>query len=929
MSDNLDLNLDLEPIREKYAKERDKRIRKDKAGQYHKVQGDFAYFEEDPYVDEKVQREPLTDLIDVVIIGGGFGGLLAGAYLRKAGIDDIRIIEKGGDFGGTWYWNRYPGAQCDIESYCYLPLLEETGFMPTLKYSFGDEIHAHTKRIAKHFDLYSDVCFQTEVTEVRWDEGEQVWVIHTDKNDAIRAKHVCMANGPLSRPQLPGVPGIETYKRHSFHTSRWDYEYTGGDLHGGLDKIGDKRVAIIGTGATALQCVPHVAAGAKHTYVIQRTPSSVDERGNSETDPDWAASLKPGWQQERINNFNRLVSGVPMHEDKVSDGWTDMVRNIAALAGGAMASGELGKRPIEELVEIADFQSMERIRNRVDEVVEDKETAAKLKAHYRKFCKRPSFHDEYLRAFNRPNVTLLDTDGQGVTRITETGIVIGDTEYEIDCLIFATGFEVGTSYTSRSGYEVVGRNGTPLSKKWENGPQTLFGIQTAGFPNAFFMGPVHGATSINLTQTLTEQAKHISHVLSRKKEVGANIQDVSETAEAEWSERVKNSGIEECQLFLGTCTPGYYNGEGDKDAKGGFWEHEYRGGGPAEFFEIIGDWRSVSYLPGLLLDGEALKPSDEDEQYLRTGESIRARLHHEPKAFLNQGEFMGAPKIGTVPVEVMRQVMAMGAMARRGPKISSVTDITIPAGTHDISARIYKDCETPKNILLYFHGGGWCVGSLPEYDAPLQRIVAGTDTMAISVDYRMAPEHPFPAAIEDAVTALKWIGTQRAEFGAADAPIFVGGDSAGGNISAAISILSRDELKVPIAGQILLYPSVDLDIDHERMDAFVPPLLTKAECDWFVSQYVPNKADRSDPRFAPFRATSHADLPPALITTAEFDLLRAEGEAYRDVLEAADVPVTYEQADGAIHGYFSLMDGQTHAMQAQKAIRDFIAARGN
>ncbi len=754
---NLNLDFDLEPVRAKYAEERDKRLRKDKREQFTQIRGEFAYFEDDPYTDEVAAREPLTDLKEVIIIGGGFGGLLAGAHLRKAGIDDIRIIEKGGDFGGTWYWNRYPGAQCDIESYCYLPLLEETGYMPSLKYSFGDEIHEHTKRIATHFKLYDDVCFQTQVTKVEWDESEKLWVVHTDKGDAMRAKHICMANGPLNKPQLPGVPGIETFKGHSFHTSRWDYDYTGGSLHGGLEKLADKRVAIIGTGATALQCVPHVAASAKHTYVVQRTPSSVDERGNCETDPEWAESLEPGWQDERIKNFNNLVSGKPMHEDLVSDGWTDMVRNIAAIAGSAMASGEINKRPLDELVEIADFQSMERIRGRVETVVEDAATAEKLKAHYRKFCKRPSFHDEYLKSFNRSNVDLLDTDGQGVTRITETGVVIGDTEYEIDCLIFATGFEVGTNYTKRSGYDVVGRGGLPLSQKWENGPQTLFGIQTAGFPNAFFMGPVHGATSINLTQTLGEQAKHLSHVIARKRDAGADVAEVSETAEAQWGRRVRNSGVEERRDFLAGCTPGYYNGEGDDKAKGGFWEHEYRGGGPAEFFEILNDWRSVSYLPGLLLDGEALEPSSGDEAYLRSAESVRSRIHHEAKAVLDRADFMGVPKIGTVPVEAMRQVMVMGAMARpKGPEISSVTDITIPTSSHDIPARVYQDCDAPKNVVLYFHGGGWCVGSLPEYDAPLQRIVAGTDTMVISVDYRMAPEHPFPAAIDDAVTALKW-----------------------------------------------------------------------------------------------------------------------------------------------------------------------------
>src|SRR5262245_41701340 len=247
------LGFDPDALREKYRHERDKRLRPDGNDQYVEVTGKFAHFVDDPYVEPGFIREPLTDEIDVVIIGGGFGGLLAGARFRQAGIDDIRIIEAGGDFGGTWYWNRYPGAQCDIESYCYLPLLEELGYMPKEKYSYAPEIYEHSQRIASAFNLYDAACFQTSVTGLKWDEDSARWIVSTDRNDAMKARFVVMATGPLNRPKLPAVPGIEDFEGHTFHTSRWDYHYTGGDHSGGLTKLADKRVAIIGTGATAIQ----------------------------------------------------------------------------------------------------------------------------------------------------------------------------------------------------------------------------------------------------------------------------------------------------------------------------------------------------------------------------------------------------------------------------------------------------------------------------------------------------------------------------------------------------------------------------------------------------------------------------------------------------------------------------------------------------
>ncbi|MGA1648233.1 MAG: flavin-containing monooxygenase, partial [Ilumatobacteraceae bacterium] len=415
------IDFDPDGLRDKYRSERDKRVRADGNEQYVEITGQFAHYLEDPYVARE-ERGPLFDEIDVVIVGGGFGGLLAGARLREAGVDDIRVIEKGGDFGGTWYWNRYPGAACDVESYIYLPLLEEIGYIPTEKYSKAPEILAHSQAIGRHFDLYRNACFQTEVTEIRWDEDDTRWVITTNRGDRMRARFVIMANGPLHRPKLPGIPGVESFTGHSFHTSRWDYEYTGGSSNGGLTKLADKRVGIIGTGATAVQCVPHLGEHAKQLFVFQRTPSSIDVRNNRPTDPEWAESLEPGWQQERMDNFNALVSGGFAEVDLVNDGWTDIIGNLL-IRLRKEASPDLSADGLARNLELADFEKMNQVRSRVDEIVTDPQVAEALKPWYRQFCKRPCFHDDYLATFNRPNVELVDTEGRGVERITPKGIV--------------------------------------------------------------------------------------------------------------------------------------------------------------------------------------------------------------------------------------------------------------------------------------------------------------------------------------------------------------------------------------------------------------------------------------------------------------------------------------------------------------------------
>jgi cyclohexanone monooxygenase len=599
------LPFDPDALREKYRAERDKRLRDDGNEQYIEVVGEFAHFVDDPYVEPGFHREPLTDDVDVAVIGGGFGGLLAGARLREAGVDSIRMIEKGGDFGGTWYWNRYPGAACDVESYVYLPLLEEIGYIPKEKYSRAPEILAHSQAIGKKFDLYRDACFQTEVTELRWDDAAMRWIISTNRGDKMRARFVVMSNGPLHRAKLPGIPGIESFKGHAFHTSRWDYAYTGGSSEGDLTGLRDKRVAIIGTGATAVQCVPHVGAAAKQLYVFQRTPSSIDVRANRPTDPEWAASLQPGWQQQRMDNFNILVSGGFQEEDLVSDGWTDIIRKLLVRIREDEAP-DLSMEGLASNMELADFEKMEEIRARVDTIVNDPLTAEALKPYYRQFCKRPCFHDEYLDTFNRPNVALVDTQGKGVERITQKGVVANGVEHEVDCIIFATGFEVGTDYTRRSGYQVYGRDGITLTEKWADGVRTLHGMHSRGFPNNFIISNAQSGFTVNFPHMLNEQAKHLSFIISHALSHEVRALEPSAEAEEAWVQTIISLARMN-QEYLESCTPGYYNNEGkpfEEPGKGGgtFFGRAQNGpygGGPIAFVKILEDWRADGTLAGL------------------------------------------------------------------------------------------------------------------------------------------------------------------------------------------------------------------------------------------------------------------------------------------------------------------------------------------
>ena len=577
----------LEEVRERYRIERAKRIRPEGIAQFKELTGDLAEFDRDPFADPDVTRAPVDEEHEVLVVGGGFAGMLTTINLKAHGVEDIRIIDKAGDFGGTWYWNRYPGCMCDVESYTYLPLLEETGYMPTEKYASASEIFAYCQLMGRHYDLYPHALFRTEVEEARWDDDAERWIVTTNRGDTFRSRFFVTAGGILAKAKLPGIPGIEEFAGVAFHTSRWNYGVTGGGPTQRMDKLTDKRVGIIGTGATAVQVVPQLADVAKEVYVFQRTPSAVGERNNGPTDVEWYKNQPPGWQQERIRNFTQAVTGAKPEKNLVGDGWTRYMWEDTHVKAGSSEEAEALER--------SDFESMEELRHRVDTIVEDPETAEKLKPWYGKHCKRMCFHDEYLPAFNKPNVHLVDTDGRGVEQITAGGVVANGEEYPVDILVFASGYEVTTELASRLGFDPIGRNGQRLSERWSDGPHTLHGILSAGFPNMCMIGIVQAGFGTNFLHFLAESAKHVAWIIATCEDEGVTTIEAAPDAEEEWLGVLR----EQAMLIAGysaSCTPGYYNSELSRDEKTA--RNLVYTGSILDYAGFLEQWRDEGGFPG-------------------------------------------------------------------------------------------------------------------------------------------------------------------------------------------------------------------------------------------------------------------------------------------------------------------------------------------
>ena len=610
-------------VEQRYGEERAKRLRDDGDHQFVDISlsDKFHHFQEDPWVDTAAVKDARSMFPDnrceILILGAGLGGLLYAVRMIEAGIrsEDLRIVDTAGGFGGTWYWNRYPGLMCDIESYCYLPLLEETGYIPRHRYAHGEEIREYADLVADKCGVTDSAVFQTRAQKLVWDEAAKEWqveLVQQRKGELpqtlnIRSQFVATVNGVLNWPKLPGFPGILDYKGQVFHTSRWDYALTGGSPSDpSLTKLQDKRVAIIGTGATAIQAIPHLARWSKHLYVIQRTPAAVDRRDQRETDDQWfrkEVATSTGWQRVRLRNFHQhFTTGKQPDINLVDDEWTHAV-GMVSVAGNAA-----GPKTMEELpaymrtLYAVDTPRQNRLRARVGQVVNDSSVAKKLQAWYPTWCKRPCFHDEYLSTFNRDNVTLVDTDGKGPDRLTADSIVVGDNQsYPVDLIVFATGFRAPFAGTpaDKANMTVLGRNGISMSAEWAlHGPNTLHGVLDHNFPNLFLSGPWQASLSPNNLFNVDALAKHAAYILTQAKgKAGGQAFAVTSTAAAaqDWGTQILMRAPS--MAAMAGCTPGYFNLEGGMDrlppeaqvmvARSGLWGH-----GIEDFLGHIEKWRA-------------------------------------------------------------------------------------------------------------------------------------------------------------------------------------------------------------------------------------------------------------------------------------------------------------------------------------------------
>lgn len=596
----------LDAVKAKYLAERDKRLVPGRSEiRDLTTDPDFASYRDDPFTP-MVEREPVVDEVDAVIVGGGIAGILAGVALRKQGVERIRIVDEAGGIGGTWYWNRYPGVMCDVESYIYMPMLEEMGYVPKDRYASGEEIRTHLERIADRYDLTADALFHTGVRRAEWDEDARRWRVRTDRGDELTSRYYVLAVGILNLMKLPAVAGMETFAGPSFHTARWDYGYTGGGPGKPLTKLADKVVGLVGTGATGIQCLPWLAAGAKHVYVFQRTPSAVGVRGNRPTAPEFAAGLAPGWHQERLDNFEAVMNGRPVDKDLIDDGWT---HHYAVVQNPPRWKSQT----IEELIRTAEEQDlaiMEEHRRRVMSLVHDPATAEVLKPYYRYLCKRPCFHDEYLSAFNEPNVTLIDCPG-GFDRITASGPVIDGKQYEVDCLVYGTGFEGElTPLPRRARHQIVGRDGVTLAEKWADGAASLYGVMSRGFPNLFVM-PAPGqqaVVTVNYTAVAVLGAEILGELIGQLQRRGVEVFDVSAAAEDAWIEQIVSTHVDGSSV-LAACTPSRINNEGHPEAMKPRSGNYGRGRGDLfAYRELVRAWLATGDLEGLELDAPVPAP---------------------------------------------------------------------------------------------------------------------------------------------------------------------------------------------------------------------------------------------------------------------------------------------------------------------------------
>ena len=843
---------------------------------------------DDRLVTDSARTDRPTPDVDVVVVGAGIAGLYLAYRLSRAG-HRLRVFEAGDDLGGTWYWNRYPGARVDVPSIDYMYSFDpnwQRDWQWSEKYATQPEILRYLNHIADKHDLRRHITFSTRVRQAGWDDGASLWRVRTDGGDDVSARFVVMATGCLSMPKQAEVDGLESFTGEVYFTSRWP--------HDPVDFTG-KRVAVIGTGSSGVQSIPVIAEEAREVVVFQRTPTFSIPARNGQVSPERLALFAANEADYR-SAARMSPGGIPM-ERSITPTFSVSEAERQQRYERAWGIGELFEA-INVYADVlsnpaANHEFAEFFRNKIRAIVDDPQTASDLcPTDYPVATKRPCLDTNYYATYNLPHVRLVNVRKHPIRQITETGIDTAHEAFTFDAIVFATGFDAVTG--AITAVDITGRDDAALKDKWADGPQTYLGLTTAGFPNLFLItGPGSPSVLSNMAVSIEQHVDWVLDCLGHLRAHGFAAIEPTATAEAGWTQHVNDCA----DITLFPAANSWYMGANVPGKPRVFLPY------PAgvDFYRATCDEVVARDYLGFKLSGP---------EGSMCNDGLVRRLQPDVEMILIQMAAMNLPTLDSMPVDEARAFYAQMSTTRPpGPDVGEIVDGVLPGATGDLAYRLYRPpTPGPHPIVVFFHGGGWVVGDAVSDDPLCRDLCVRSDAIVISADYRHAPEHRFPAAVDDAMAAVRWVADNAEALGGMPGRLAVCGWSAGGNLAAVVSRLTRDAGGPHIVGQVLLTPPTDGDLTRasyvENADGYG---LTTALAQWCYDHYI-DPADRRDPRFAPLCAGDLSGLPPAIVVTAEFDPLRDEGKAYAAALDAASVPVEHVRARGHTHQSLTMVD---------------------
>ncbi|HZQ56506.1 MAG TPA: alpha/beta hydrolase fold domain-containing protein [Acidimicrobiales bacterium] len=843
--------------------------------------------------------------VDAVVVGAGFAGLYAVYRLRADGFS-VQGFEAADDVGGTWYWNRYPGARCDVATtdytYSFDPALEDE-WVWSEKYATQPEILRYLGYVADRYDLRRDIAFSTRLESATWDERASRWLVRTDRGDAVACRFLIMATGCLSAPKTPDIEGVELFRGAVYFTNRWP--------HDPVDFTG-KRVAVIGTGSSGIQSIPVIAQQAAQLTVFQRTPNFSMPALNGPA-PEWRRDAIAADRAAYREQAKWSGAGIPMTPGELSvvTAPEDVRRERfeAAWATGELLS--IGSQFNDVSIDpVANDIVCEMFRDKIRSIVHDPETAEALcPRDYPYGTKRPCLDTGYFETFNLPHVRLVDLRKNPISTITETGIDTVDERFEFDAIVYATGFDAMTG--PLVAVDVTGRDGVTLKAKWAHGPSTYLGLTTVGFPNFFMItGPGSPSVLSNMTVSIEQHVDWVTSCLADLRAAGFETIEPTAAAEAGWDQHVRDCAA----ITLFERANSWYMGANVPGKPRVFLPYV---GGVGVYRRVCNDVVRDGYL-GFALRG----PSGS-----QCNDGVVCRLQPDVALVLEAMAGLALPPIESLPVEQAREMMRAGFAQRPpGPDVGEVVDGVLDGAAGPLEYRLYRPATPgPHPVVIYFHGGGWVLGDLDSDDPLCRDLCARSDAVIVSVNYRHAPEHRFPAAADDAFAAVRWAAAHLSELGGAAGQLAVAGWSAGANIAAVACQQARDADGPELRGQLLIAPVTDARPLEENAEGYV---LTASLMDWFWGHYA-GPDQRRDAKASPLRGDL-SGLPPAVIVTAEFDPLCREGADYADALAAAGVPVRHVLARGHTHTSLAMvgvvLSGAPVRAEAADGLRGFFTS---